>query len=326
MVTRQSVIDWLLQPDQPTIRYLTLTELLDKSETEPEVKEARKTLTKRGWAAEILADQQPEGWWVSKRSLYQPKFASTNWMLLVLADLTLTCDDPRIRKACDPWIERFAKPDGGFGTDRQRKGELCLVGNTARALIQFGYQDHPKVKSGLEWLVREQKENGGWHCWGRRGVLDAWEGLSVFAVYPRKKWTRSMKRSVERGAEFYLERRLHQEGARYPPWYRFHYPVHYFYDLLVGLDMFTALGYQDDERLSDALNLLKKKQRPDGRWNLDAEHPDVPGLTIAGWIKKWGKRRKRFVLEKAGEPSKMITFKALRVMKRVEGSLAIGSH
>lgn len=320
-MTQQSVIDWLLQPNQPAIRYLTQTELLEKPRNDPEVEKTRRTLTKRGWAAEILSTQHPEGWWESKRNLYQPKFTSTNWMLLALANLGITREEPRIHRACELWIERFAKPDGGFGADRQQKSELCIVGNTARALIQFGYQDHPKVKSALEWLVREQKENGGWHCWGKKGVIDAWEGLSAFAVYPKNKWTRSVKMSVERGAEFYLERRLHQEGARYPPWYRFHDPVHYFYDILVGLDMLTALGYQNDERLGDALAPLNKKRRPDGRWNLDAEHPDVPGLTIAGWLKKYGNRRKPFALEKVGEPSKMITFKALRVMKRVEGSL-----
>jgi hypothetical protein len=47
-----------------------------------------------------------------------------------------------------------------------------------------------------------------------------------------------MKRSVELGAEFYLE--LHKQGAHYPPWYRFHYPPDY-YDFLVGLDFMTAL-------------------------------------------------------------------------------------
>jgi hypothetical protein len=47
-----------------------------------------------------------------------------------------------------------------------------------------------------------------------------------------------MKRSVELGAEFYLE--LHKQGAHYPPWYGFHYPPDY-YDFLVGLDFMTAL-------------------------------------------------------------------------------------
>lgn len=101
------------------------------------------------------------------------------------------------------------------------------VGNTARALVKFGYTDHPKVRSAFRWLVSNQKENGGWRCGWRRGIINAWEGMSAFTVYPRSKWSRGMHRAVERGAEFYLEREMHKEGKPYAPWYRFHYPIHY---------------------------------------------------------------------------------------------------
>ena len=62
-----------------------------------------------------------------------------------------------------------------------------------------------------------------------------------------------MTECVERAAEFYLDRELHRQGARYDPWYRFHDPVHYYYDLLVGLDLLTALGFGSDPRLRYAL-------------------------------------------------------------------------
>ncbi len=314
---RDNVIDWLLDDNQPAIRLLTLTELLDRPTKDPDVIEAQKILVKRGWAADILRRQLPDGSWISGENLYRPKYLATNWMLLVLADLGLTKREPRVRRACELWIKRFAKSDGSFGTDQANKGELCLVGNSARALVRFGYADHPKVRSAFDWLVREQKENGGWHCWGKNGVLDAWEGLSAFAVYPRLKWTRRMKNSVERGAEFYLERKLHRQGARYGPWFRFHYPVHYYYDLLVGLDMLTALGYSGDKRLNEAITLLREKRKADGGWNLDAVHPDLEG-SYANWYKD--RPPTPFSLEKVGQPSKMITYRALSVLKRVEGS------
>lgn len=317
----KDVVNWLLGEDQPAIRYLALTQLLDRPRGDPEVKEARGAVTERGWAADILRDQLPSGAWVSDENLYRPKYLGTNWMLLVLGDLGLTRDEPRIRRACELWIQRFAKPDGGFGTDGMKKGELCLVGNTARALVQFGYADHPKVRAAFDWLVREQKDNGGWHCWGRNGVLDAWEGLSAFAALPRRKWTAEMKRSIERGAEFFLERRLFRQGSHYGPWFRFHYPVHYYYDLLVGLDVLTSLGYGDDGRLGYALGLLKQRRRPDGRWVLDAVHPDLEGPS-AKWYQK--KPPTPFALEAVNRPSKMITLRALRVLKRAGATDVVG--
>ena len=135
--------------------------------------------------------------------------------------------------------------------------------------------------------------------------------MSLFAAYPKAKWTRSIKRAVERGAEFYLSREMHKEGNRYEPWYRFHYPIHYYYDLLVGLGFMTTLGFADDRRLKFAISVLKEKRRPDGRWNLDATHPDL------GPIAELYARRPPtpFSLEPVGQPSKMITLRALKALK-----------
>lgn len=96
--------------------------------------------------------------------------------------------------------------------------------------------------------------------------------------------------------------------------FRFHYPNHYYYDILVGLDVLTALGYGNDRRLLPALRILREKRQSNGAWLLDRVHPDL------GAGSKYSLRRKpqRFSLEKAGEPSKWTTLVALRVLKRVE--------
>ncbi len=257
-------LEWLLQEKQPSIKYLALTKLLDKPETDPEVQSAKEMIPATGWAADILAKQQPGGRWEDKEKFCTPKYLSTNWMLLILSDLGLTRDDARIASACDLWISHFAKKDGGFGAEGWSKSHLCIAGNTARALILFGYADHPKVRCAFEWLVKNQAKKGGWSCFGSGRSSDSWEAMSAFAAYPKQKWTRSTKRSVETGAEFYLEKKLHRRGSSYKPWYRFHYPIHY-YDILVGLDFITAPGYGDDPRLKEALSLLRKKMRSDDK-------------------------------------------------------------
>ena len=308
------VIDWLLEDSQPSIRYLALTQLFGKTDRDSDVRSARELVTHRGWAAEILSKQHPDGWWISEKSLSRPKYTATYWMLLILSDLGVTKEEPRIGKACELWLKKFAKKDGGFGYDRARISEMCITGSTAKSLIQFGYSDHPQVKRAVQWLVEDQKENGGWRCGWRGGIIDGWEPMSLFATYPKTKWTRSIKRAVERGAEFYLSREMHNQGKRYEPWYRFHYPVHYYYDLLVGLDFMTALGFGDDRRLRFAISILKQKRRPDGRWNLDAVHPDLEGPIAELYARR---PPTPFSLEPVGQPSKMITLLALKVLKRL---------
>ena len=195
-----------MEPDQPAIRYLALTEFEGKKENDPEVTEAKKAISEKGWAAELLARQHPEGYWEGMDRFYVPKYSSTNWMLLILSDLGLTRKDRRIALASEQWMKRFSKADGGFGVDGAKSSHLCVTGNTARALIKFGYEEDPRVKKALDWLVENAATLGGWSCYGSGRNLDSWEPMSAFAVYPRQKWTKSMHAVVEKAAEFYLER------------------------------------------------------------------------------------------------------------------------
>ena len=321
-------IDWLLDESQPSVRYLALTELLGRPECDSEVKTARNDIMRIGWGKEILDMRVPSGYWVSEQNLYRPKYVATNWMLLVLSDLVLTKADAGIGRICEMWMKRFGAKDGGFDSSVKgspKYGHLCITGNTARALVKFGYTNHPRVKGAFEWFVKSQAELGGWSCWNYGGRprgrnLDSWEPLSAFAVYPRQKWTRGMKLAVEKGAEFFLERELHRQGVRYEPGYRFDYPVHYYYDLLVGLDFMSALGYGDDRRLGYAVSLLKKKRRPDGRWNLDSVNPD-PESPQGKWDSEHPRQATTpFALEEPGKPSRMITLKALKVLDRIDAA------
>ncbi len=317
-------MDWLLEKSQPSVRYRALTELLGKTERDADVKRARREITTAGWAKELLDKQLPGGSWANEKSLFNPTFHATFWTLLVLSDLGLTKDDPRIDRACQLWMKRNGTKDGGFSQSGKTGGHLCITGNAARALVKFGYVDHPRVKRAFEWIVKNQADLGGWSCWNfgeppyHKRTLDSWEPLGAFAVYPRQKWTRTMKLACERGAEFFLERELHKQGARWEPWYRFHYPVHYYYDVLVGLDFMTALGYSGDKRLGYAVSLLKGKRRRDGKWDADANRPE-PSAALTAWRRQHpiSKDFTPLILEQPGEPSKMITLTALKVLRRI---------
>jgi hypothetical protein len=281
------------------------------------VRSAVKAIGKAGWAASLLAHQWPDGHWVtpgtSPRDLYGPKYIVTNWLAIVLADLGMTRTDPRIRRTAQMIMDRWSQRGGDL---TGRSGEICVTGNAVRTLIRFGYLDHPAVQRSIAWIVRTQKPDGGWHCFpSRTGSLDGWEGLAALAEIPEGHRDEPVRRSIERGAEFYLRRHLMDEGrVRYPPWFRIHYPNHYFYDVLVGLRILTRLGYGADPRLAPALRWLRSKRGRDGSWTLDAAHPDLDPR-LAGY--QYDRPMFPVMLEPLHEPSQWATVEALSVLARL---------
>lgn len=322
--TSPRVLDWLLEADQPSVRYFTLVDLVGRSTNDPEVRRTRSRIARVGWAANLLRRQQRKGYWESRepttlrgwtRFLQFPQFRSTMWPALVLSDLGLTADDPRVRRTAELLFDYKLRLSSPFNFYTE---EVCAVGNLARMLTRFGYGEDRRVQKLFAWLVEDQRENGGWNCApGEPGTLDCWEALDAFSTVPEPQRPPRMRTAIERGVEFYLKRGLFREGPRYAPWFRFHYPVHYFYDVLVGLDVVTRFGHADDRRLRPALRILTDKRRADGTWAIDRVHPDVGGRLRKEYQ---GAGLTSWSLEPPGRPSKWITLTALRVLRRVEAA------
>ena len=319
----ESVLAWLLEETQPSMRCTTLTDLLGRGNDDPEVRRARARIPRTGWASEILRRQGPDGFWEPHAPrtvreylyfLWFPEFSATIWNAIVLADLGLTSADPRIRKIADRLFEYKLGLSTMINLYHE---EMCAVGNAARTLTRFGYGDDARVRRLYDWILEDQRPDGGWNCSpGTPGTLERWEPLAALAALPKPKRSNRMEAAIARGAEFYLQRELFREGPRYAPWFRFHYPNHYFYDILVGLDLLTTLGYSGDRRLRPALEALNKKRRRDGTWIIDRAHPDAPPSLLHLHVKKV----RPLQLERPGEPSKWITLTALRVLQRVEAA------
>jgi len=318
------LLQWLLEPSQPAARYRALVDLLDRPARDPEVRAAHARIPKTGWARKLFATQKRGGHWESPDDLYRPKYHSTIWNVQVLALLGVTRDDPRMAAACQLFLDQYARPSGGFeNAPEPEPAELCVSGNLTRTLLLAGYGADRRVRAGVDWIVRNQLADGGWHCWPtrsfQRGTLDGWEGLSALAAVPPGERSPRVRRSIEKGAEFFLRHRLIEQGRTpYAPWRRLHFPNHYYYDVLVGLDLLTSLGYGADRRLDVALDLLESKRRPDGSWAIDRQNPDIgPG---AGYPARPSMRP--LVLESAGRPSRWVTMTALRLRRRVAAARA----
>ncbi len=169
----QRIINWLLDEDQPSVRYYTLVDILGREENDPEVKEAYSKIPRKGWAKDILRLQKPKGYFEARepttfrgwlRFLHFPEYRSTIWRAIVLSDLGLRSKDKRIKKIADLFFDYKFKLGSpcNFFTE-----EPCIVGNTARMLSRFGYADDYRLQKLHDRLLEDQKEDGGWNCFRR---------------------------------------------------------------------------------------------------------------------------------------------------------------
>jgi hypothetical protein len=105
----KETLDWLLEYDNPSIRYFTLKNILEKRDDDREVIEAKKAIMEQVIVKKILTHQNLDGsfvsrWMVEKyskeraRTGYQPKYKATTWQALFLAQMDADAEDERIRK------------------------------------------------------------------------------------------------------------------------------------------------------------------------------------------------------------------------------------
>jgi len=150
-----AVLEWLLEPDNPPVRYLTLTRLLGRAPSDPEVEEARCRLNQYGPTQSILA-QFEEFINDNRASAYQ-KYGGMYWQMIFLGQLHADGRDPRIREIAEKLIETrnwVLIPQGG----------QCLTANILSSLQALGYGDHPVVRDALVTLAERLVADGGVDC------------------------------------------------------------------------------------------------------------------------------------------------------------------
>ena len=114
-----SVLNWLLEEDEPSARYHALVDLQERSPNDQSIVSTKNRIGKVGWASKILAKQKENTYWDNPRSCYVPKFSACSWQLVVLADLGVSSKDPRVDKSVDHFLEHHNVETGASRFDRE---------------------------------------------------------------------------------------------------------------------------------------------------------------------------------------------------------------
>jgi hypothetical protein len=341
-IVRESPIDWLLEKSNPSIRYFTLRDILEKPETDHELMDVKKAISQSIVVHKILQKQNLQGYWEKPDSPYLPKYKSAYWTLMILGMLGMDRTDQKVARASE-FIFQFQHDDGGFSSEsinsasreyeyRRRKNKRlpsqkefesslifesqlsCLTGNVVSALIRMGYADDPKVKKALEWLVRVQNKDGGWLCpyWKAHvkdrhgcfmGTICPMEALSEVS---KEDLTKDLSTTISRGAEFLLMHKLFKAD---------HHNYRIINQAWTKLSFPWFAGYNILRGL-DVLTKLDyvKDPRTDDATEIILQKRQSNGAWI---LENSPTGRMQTNIERKGQPSKWITLIALRVLKRL---------
>jgi hypothetical protein len=303
------VIEWLLEGD-PAIRWQVLADLADTPTQEVATERAR--VEHEGWGARLLALEGPDGLWDGGACFPagycgdepgQP-WTATMHTLQTLQILGLDPSSPAARRAIGLVAEHGRWEHAG---QRYFDGEVepCINGRTIEAGAYFGV----KVAAIVDRVLAERLADGGWNCEAENGsvrssfhtTIDVLDGLVEFER--ASGGSAAVSEARRNGEEYLLERALLRRKSTGEivdtAFLEFAFPYYWHYDVLRALDYFRRAGTAPDPRMAEAIDLVRSKRQPDGRWLLDRIHPG----------------RVHFDLEDGvGLPSRWNTLRGLRVL------------
>jgi hypothetical protein len=320
-------LPWLLEPNNPAVRYFALVELLDRPLSDPAVLHTKAAINESRPIKQILAAQHPDGYWSKPGSGYSPKYQGTIWQVIFLDQLGADGSDPRVQAACEYVLTHSQSENGGFGISGRADGvptkssvAHCLNGNLLRSLLNFGFGADVRVRHAIEWQARAITGDGfhgyyksgttgpGFACAANNALPCAWgaiKALRGLARVPADAQSRLVQKAIRVGVQFLLS--CDPSKADYPAgyervsssWFKLGFPSGYVADVLQNLEVLSELGYGRAKRLHTAIAWLLSKQDAQGRWKNQYAYSG----------KMWAD------VEAQGAESKWVTLRACRVLK-----------
>ncbi len=302
---KPQIIKWLLQGDV-SIQYQVHRDLLGN-----ERKDLQERIAHEGWGKRFLSKRGSNGHW--GRSFYQPKWISSHYTMLDLRNLCLCPENEMVRETIELTLKTCKAVDGGIklGPSTSIHSDVCVNGMFLNYSSYFKIEEK-KLQPIVDSILHEIMPDGGFNCRSTRSgakhsslhtTISVLEGLNEFQKSGYTYRMTDIQTAIKSAEEFILLHRLFlsdrtgeiikKEFLRMP------FPSRWKYDILRALDYFQYAGRKWNERMAQAINIIQNKRNRFGTWNLQAAHP---GQT-------------HFVMEKAGEPSRWNTLRAIRVFK-----------
>jgi hypothetical protein len=324
MDPEEPAINWLLTSGDPSIRYLTLTELLDEPSESRAIRVARRQIPSGPVVKALLAGQRRDGGFGVHP--YQ-KWSGAHWRLVSLVELGIPAGfQPAVRAANQvlEWLTGKAHVGGIKKVNGLTRRCASQEGNALAVCSRLGLTKDPRVVQLADSLVDWQWPDGGWNCDKRpqahhSSFNESLSTLLGLVEYQRATGDKRYSSSIGRASELFLAHNLfrsHKTGQIInPELLKLHYPLYWHYDILQALMILSRAGRLNDPRTKEALDIVEGKRGPDSLWRAEGYY-----WRRGGRVRKKGKTsmlipNSEVVDWRREGPNRMITLNALRVLK-----------
>jgi hypothetical protein len=303
MDENNEIINWLLEEDI-SIQYQVKRDLLKSSKKELDSLQRRIPL--EGWGKKILSKQDKKtGMWGG--GVYSPKWISTHYTLLDLKNLGIPQSNKQYIEGSKILLDKLWHNTKGVA--KQRKQDICVCG------MLLSICCHAKLQPDLfndiiDYIILHHMHDGGWNCSWWKGskisslhtTLNILECIRDLEANNYSYRIDELKILRNKAHELLLKRHLFKSLSTgeviKPQFLMMPYPCRWKYDILRCMDYFQSVKTPYDDRMKDALDIILKKRRKNGRWVVSHKYA---GLT-------------HFDMERGGTDSRWNTLRALRVL------------
>jgi hypothetical protein len=323
-----TVVQWLLDSDEPWTRYRALTDLLDQSEDDADVQAGRAEMLTHPQVQALIAETAAWPGYALKRH-NDAKHAI--YKFSTLADFGVRADDPGMAEGIEAMLAHQSS-EGAFqtvvniprafgGTDEdQWTWILCDSPTLLYALLAFGLRDDQRVQKAVDHLA-DLVDDNGWRCkaapeMGKfKGPGKREDPCPIANVYALKALSQVPdlidSPAARAGAEMLLghwerqaERKLFLFGIG-TDFRKLKYPF-VWYDILHVADVLSRYPFvHTDPRFKEMVDTITGQADEEGRYTARSMY-----MAWKGWS---------FADKK--NPSPWLTFLVQRIQKRVGGTV-----
>jgi hypothetical protein len=293
-------VPWLLDPGNPSTRYLTLKHIFRKPETA--LLEEQSRILAWSPLATLRRHWTPTSFWGRATTPYFGGAAGNFGMLYLLTQLGAPVF-PEVEPTCESLLEHGRLPDGTFTPGSQAAAPwLSYTGMALHILTHFGYAEDPRTQQG--WIVLTQAIQDNPDTLGcapaERGCRAA--GVKALGAFLHRGGDRPLESdagTIDLLCRYLLDQSYEWQGQD-AAWLLPRFPRYYDTDLVELGHMLAHTPHRNSPLCKAVIGRMVALHNGEGRW-VKAKSTAV------------------FAEERINQPSRWLTFEAVHALMLVHG-------